>query len=173
VRASPLAEALAEAAGAEVDRGGRVAVAPDCSLPGHPEVFAIGDMAALDDLPGVAQPAIQQGRYVAGAIAGRLSGDPAPPPFRYFDKGSMATIGRKRAVADAFGFQVTGRRAKAMWAFVHIAYLVGWGNRIGTTSRWMWTLASRNRRERVIGVAGDLARPPSGADALPPSNPGR
>ena len=87
VRASPLGAALGEAAGVEVDRAGRLPVAPDCSVPGHPEVFAIGDMAALDDLPGVAQPAIQQGRYVAGVIAGRLSGDPAPPPFRYFDKG--------------------------------------------------------------------------------------
>jgi NADH dehydrogenase len=150
VAASPLARMLGEATGAEVDRGGRVAVAPDCSLPGRHEVFAIGDMASLDGLPGVAQPAIQEGRYVAGVIEARLSGWSAPAPFKYFDKGSMATIGRKRAVADAFGVQVAGRTAKAMWAFVHIAYLVGWSNRVGTTMRWMWTLASRNRRERLI-----------------------
>jgi NADH dehydrogenase len=168
VRASPLAEALAEAAGAEVDRGGRVAVAPDCSLPGHPEVFAIGDMAALDDLPGVAQPAIQEGRHVARVVEARLAGWSPPPPFKYFDKGSMATIGRTRAVADAFGVQLAGRPAKWMWAFVHIAYLIGWGNRIGTMVRWLWTMASRNRRERVIRVP-----PPAAADApsderLPP-----
>ncbi|MDQ3874778.1 MAG: NAD(P)/FAD-dependent oxidoreductase, partial [Actinomycetota bacterium] len=74
--------------------------------------------------------------------------------FTYFDKGTMATIGRKRAVADAFGFELTGRLAVLTWAFIHIAYLVGWGNRFGTTLRWMWTLAARNRRERLISVPG-------------------
>jgi NADH:ubiquinone reductase (H+-translocating) len=154
VRASPLARMVGEATGAEVDRAGRVAVAPDCSLPGRPEVFAIGDMIALDGLPGVAQPAIQEGKYVAGVIEAQLAGWSAPPPFRYFDKGSMATIGRKRAVVDAFGVRLAGRPAKLMWAFVHISYLVGWGNRFGTTLRWLWTLGARNRRERLISVPG-------------------
>jgi NADH dehydrogenase len=117
-------------------------------------VFAIGDIAALQDLPGLAQPAIQEGKHVAEVIEARLAGWPPPPPFRYFDKGTMAVIGRKRAVADAFGVQLAGRPAMLMWAFVHIAYLVGWGNRIGTTTRWMWTLAARNRRERLISVPG-------------------
>jgi NADH:quinone reductase (non-electrogenic) len=84
----------------------------------------------------------------------------APPPFKYFDKGSLAAIGRRRAVADAFGIQVAGRLAMAMWAFVHIAYLVGWGNRFGTTVRRMWTLASRNRRERLINTPDRGVSPP-------------
>jgi NADH dehydrogenase len=86
--------------------------------------------------------------------------DRAPPPFKYFDKGSLAAIGRRRAVADAFGIQVAGRLAMAMWAFVHIAYLVGWGNRFGTTVRRMWTLASRNRRERLINTPDRGVSPP-------------
>jgi NADH:quinone reductase (non-electrogenic) len=86
--------------------------------------------------------------------------DRAPPPFKYFDKGSLAAIGRRRAVADAFGIQVAGRLAMMMWAFVHIAYLVGWGNRFETTVRWMWTLASRNRRERLINTPDRGVSPP-------------
>ena len=93
VQASPLASMLAEATGAETDRAGRVVVLPDCTLPGHPEVFAIGDMVSLNKLPGVAQPAIQEGRYVGKVIRARLDGDANVPPFKYFDKGSMATIG--------------------------------------------------------------------------------
>jgi NADH dehydrogenase len=173
VRASPLARTIGEAAGAEVDRAGRVAVGPDCALPGRPEVFAIGDMVAMEGVPGVAQPAIQEGKYVAEVIEARLAGQPPPPPFKYFDKGSLATIGRKRAVADAFGVQLAGRPAKAMWAFVHIAYLVGWGNRFGTMLRWMWTLASRNRRERLISQHRHDAGGAAEGAALPPSNPAR
>ena len=108
VRASPLASMLAEAPGAETDRAGRVMVLPDCTLPGHPEVFAIGDMVSLNKLPGVVQPAIQDGRYVGKVIRTRLDGDGNVPPFKYFDKGSMATIGYQAAVADAFGVQFTG-----------------------------------------------------------------
>jgi NADH dehydrogenase len=93
VQASPLAGLLARATGAETDRAGRIAVEPDCTLPGHPEVFAIGDMVSLNGLPGVAQPAIQEGRYVGKAIRARLDGDTSVAPFKYFDKGSMATIG--------------------------------------------------------------------------------
>jgi NADH:quinone reductase (non-electrogenic) len=106
-------------------------------------------------------------------IEARLAAWQALPPFRRFDKGSLATIGRTRAVADAFGIQVAGRPAKAMWAFVHIAHLVGWGNRFGTTLRWLWTLASRNRRERLISPPERHAGGDGAGAALPPSNDAR
>jgi NADH dehydrogenase FAD-containing subunit len=89
---------IGEAAGAELDRAGRVAVGPHCALPGHPEVFAIGDMVAMDGVPGVAQPAIQEGRYVAEVIESRRAGWQAPPPFKYFDKGSLARNRRERLI---------------------------------------------------------------------------
>src|SRR5918994_7895087 len=109
VAASPLAQQLAEKTGAATDRAGRVEVNPDCTLPGHPEIFAIGDMVSLDKLPGVAQPAMQEGTYVGRLILARLAGRGAMmKPFKYFDKGNMATIGHKRAVAEAFGRTVTG-----------------------------------------------------------------
>jgi NADH:quinone reductase (non-electrogenic) len=151
VAASPLAGMLAEQTGAETDRAGRILVNPDCTVPGHPEVFAIGDMVSLNKLPGVAQPALQEGQYVAKVIKARIAGEPAPPPFKYFDKGSMATIGYRSAVADAFGVKVTGVPAYLMWAFIHVAYLVGWGNRLGilyTWSRALWF--SKNRGHRII-----------------------
>jgi NADH dehydrogenase len=142
---------LAEQAGAETDRAGRVPVNPDCTLPGHPEVFAIGDMVSLNKLPGVAQPALQEGRYVGKVIKARLAGEPAPPPFKYFDKGSMATIGYRAAVADAFRVKVTGLLAYLMWAFIHVAYLVGWGNRLGTMYTWARALVfTKNRGHRII-----------------------
>jgi NADH dehydrogenase len=151
VQASPLAKLLAEKTGAESDRPGRVAVNPDCSLPGHPEVFAIGDMALLNKLPGVAQPAMQEGKYVGKLIKARIDGAPDLKPFKYFDKGSMATIGHKAAVADAFGRQYTGFLAYLMWLFIHVLYLIGWGNRIGTLYMWLRSLAfARNRGNRVI-----------------------
>jgi NADH dehydrogenase len=151
VQASPLARLLADKTGAETDRPGRVAVNPDCTLPGHPEVFAIGDMAALNKLPGVAQPAIQEGKYVGEVIKARLAGKPESEPFKYFDKGSMATIGHKVAVADAFGRKFTGVIAYGMWGLVHVAYLVGWGNRVGTLYTWARALYfSKNRGHRII-----------------------
>ena len=151
VQASPLAKLLAGATGADLDRSGRVAVGPDCTLPGHPEVFAIGDMVALQGLPGVAQPAIQEGRHVAKIVRARLAGAAAPPPFKYFDKGTMATIGHKSAVAEAFGRRFTGIVAFLMWIFVHNLYLIGWGNRLGTLYTWVRGLAfARNRAHRLI-----------------------
>ena len=151
VQASPLASMLAEATGAETDRAGRVAVLPDCTLPGHPEVFAIGDMVSLNKLPGVAQPAIQEGRYVGKVIRARLDGDGNVPPFKYFDKGSMATIGYQAAVADAFGIQFTGSVGYLMWAFIHVLYLIGWGNRLSTLLVWLRSLVfTKNYPQRVI-----------------------
>jgi NADH dehydrogenase len=151
VQASPLAAMLAERAGLETDRAGRVPVNPDCTLPGHPEVFAIGDMVALDKLPGVAQPALQEGKYVGKVIKARVRGEAPPAPFKYFDKGSMATIGHKSAVADAFGMKFTGFIAYVMWGFIHVLYLVGWGNRLGTLYTWARALwFSHNRGHRII-----------------------
>jgi NADH dehydrogenase len=153
VQASPLAEMLAEQAGVQVDRAGRIPVNPDCTLPGHPEVFALGDMVSLNGLPGVAQPAIQEGKYVGKLIRARVNagGGKAPEPFKYFDKGSMATIGYRSAVADAFGVKVTGFIGYVMWAFIHVLYLIGWGNRIGTIYTWtsgLWF--GHGRAHRII-----------------------
>jgi NADH dehydrogenase len=151
VQASPLATQLAERAGATTDRAGRIAVNPDCTVPGHPEVFAVGDMVALNGLPGVAQPAMQEGKYVGKVIKARLAGDERIPPFEYFDKGSMATIGHNAAVADAFGLKFTGWLGYTMWGFVHVLYLIGWGNRLGTLYTWARALTfSRNRGHRII-----------------------
>ena len=151
VQASPLATQLAEKSGAETDRAGRIAVNPDCTLPGHPEVFAIGDMVALNKLPGVAQPAMQEGKYVGKVIKARLAGDEKVPSFQYFDKGSMATIGHRKAVADAFGMKFTGVIGYTMWGFIHVLYLIGWGNRLGTIYTWARALTfSHNRGHRII-----------------------
>jgi NADH:ubiquinone reductase (H+-translocating) len=151
VQASPLATQLAEKTGAETDRAGRIAVNPDCTLPGHPEVFAIGDMVALNKLPGVAQPAMQEGKYVGKVIKARLAGDEKVSPFQYFDKGSMATIGHRIAVADAFGMKFTGVIGYTMWGFIHVLYLIGWGNRLGTIYTWARALTfSHNRGHRII-----------------------
>ena len=151
VQASPLASMLAEATGAETDRAGRIMVLPDCTLPGHPEVFAIGDMVSLNKLPGVAQPAIQEGRYVGKVIRARLDGDANVPPFQYFDKGSMATIGYRAAVADAFGLRFTGSMGYLMWGFIHVLYLIGWGNRLSTLFVWQRSLVfTKNYPQRII-----------------------
>jgi NADH dehydrogenase len=151
IQASPLASLLAAATGADTDRAGRVTVLPDCSLPGYPEVFAIGDMAQLNDLPGVAQPAIQEGIYVGKLIRARLAGETGTAPFAYRDKGSMATIGHLSAVTDSFGMKFTGVTGYTMWGFVHVLYLVGWGNRVAAVLNWARALTfSKNRPHRSI-----------------------
>src|SRR5918994_1364165 len=138
-------------AGLETDRAGRLPVNPDCTVLRHPEVFAIGDMVSLNKLPGVAQPALQEGKYVGKVIKKRLAGETDTVPFKYFDKGSMATIGYRSAVADAFKFKVTGVIAYAMWAFIHVLYLVGWGNRLLTLYQWLRNLVfTKNRNHRII-----------------------
>ena len=151
VQASPLAAMLAKATGADTDRVGRVAVRPDCSLPGHPEVFAVGDMVWLNDLPGVAQPAIQQGTYVGRLIRARLAGKIDTTPFAYRDKGSMATIGHLSAVTESYGMKFTGVVGYTMWGFVHVLYLVGWGNRLAAMLNWARALTfTKNRSHRTI-----------------------
>jgi NADH:ubiquinone reductase (H+-translocating) len=179
VQASPLARLLAQKAGLEVDRAGRIPVQPDCTLAGHPEVFAIGDMVSLSKLPGVAQPAIQEGKYVASVIKARLAADGKIEPFKYFDKGSMATIGYRAAVADAFGIKVTGLIAYVMWMFVHMLYLIGWGNRLGTIYTWLRALVfSKNRGHRIITfeqasdrLQEDVPRTTSSTRAILPRSP--
>jgi NADH dehydrogenase len=129
-------------------------VLADCSVPSHPEIFVVGDTAYLEEggkpLPGVAQVAIQQGRYVGRLIAGRLKGKSEPPPFTYFNKGNLATVGRNFAVMEAFGIRTAGLFAKLVWAFVHIQFLVLWGSRFGTLLRWSWKFLTRQRLARLI-----------------------
>jgi NADH:ubiquinone reductase (H+-translocating) len=155
VAASPLAAALSSKPGAKTDRAGRIAVNPDLTLPSHPEIFVIGDMAALADekgrpLPGVAPVAMQQGRQVARVLAARLAGQPVSAPFHYRDKGSLATIGRGRAVAD-FGFlRIAGYPAWLAWLFIHLMYLVQFGNRVLTFVQWAWNYVTWNRSARLI-----------------------
>jgi NADH dehydrogenase len=157
VQAAGLADVLAAAAGIKLGKGGRVPVAADLTLAGHPEVFVVGDMADLEGVPGLAPAAIQQGIYAARVISARLEGRAAPKPFHYVDKGTLATIGRQRAVADIKGLRFGGPIAFALWAVVHLLYLVGWGNRAGTVTRWLWSLVARNRREQVISVTSLLS----------------
>jgi NADH:ubiquinone reductase (H+-translocating) len=149
VQASPLGKLLGEQSGAQVDRAGRIAVQPDLTLPGHPEVHVVGDMASLDKLPGVAQVAIQGGRYAAEAITRRLAGKPAQGPFRYRDKGSMATISRFAAVADIGTLKFEGFIAWVLWLVVHLFYIVGFKSRITTVLHWAVSFLGRGRSQRV------------------------
>jgi NADH dehydrogenase len=158
VTASPLAAGLAGAAGAEVDRAGRVAVGQDLTLSGHPEVLALGDMVAVHDaagapqpLPGLAPVAMQEGRYAARLVRDRLRGR-ATAPFRYRDKGNLATIGRSRAVADIRGLRLSGFPAWALWLSVHLAYLVGFQNRLLVLLRWAASFLTHGRGARLIGA---------------------
>lgn len=149
VQASPLARMLAESTGAECDRAGRVAVEPDCSLPGHPEVFVIGDMMSLDKLPGVAEVAMQQGIHASRTIERRLGGKEAQP-FRYRDLGSMATISRFRALVSFKGLRLSGFLGWLVWLFVHLAFLTGARNRFTTIFGWTISFLGRGRSERTI-----------------------
>jgi NADH dehydrogenase len=148
VQASPLARTLAEQSGAPLDRAGRIGVNPDLTLPGHPEVFVVGDMIALDNLPGVAQVAIQGAKYAAKEIRNRLEDKAPQPPFKYFDKGSMAIISRFRAVAMVGKLRLTGIVAWLMWLGVHLVYLTGFKNQVSALMRWAITFISNNRSER-------------------------
>jgi NADH dehydrogenase len=158
VQASPLGAMLGEQSDANVDRAGRVAVQPDCTLPGHPEVFVIGDMMSLDHLPGLAQVAMQSGIHASRTIVRRLSGDTAQRPFSYRDLGTMATIGRFRAVASIGRFRVTGLLAWLMWEVVHLAKLTGFKNRVAALANWNVAFLGRGRRQRTITEQEVFAR---------------
>jgi NADH dehydrogenase len=164
VQASPLAKALADATGADVDRAGRIATKPDLTLPGHPEVFAVGDMVTLNDLPGVAEVAMQGSLHAANTIARRLRGGAEAKPYRYRDLGSVAAIGRFRAICSVGRLKLSGFFGWFVWMFVHLAFLTGWGSRFPTITRWLRWLVGKNRPERTFSVAhtgGDLSAPPS------------
>ncbi|MQW77925.1 NAD(P)/FAD-dependent oxidoreductase [Nocardioides sp. dk4132] len=158
VQASPLGRTLAEQTGAPLDRAGRIGVNPDLTLPGHPEVFVVGDMIALDNLPGVAQVAIQGAKYAAKEIDGRLRGKPSQGPFKYFDKGSMAIISRFRAVAMVGNLRLSGVIAWLMWLVVHLFYLTGFKNRVTAVLRWAVSFIGRGRSERTTTEQQVFAR---------------
>lgn len=150
VTASPLARMLAEASGAECDRAGRVEVLPDCTLPGHPEIFAIGDMAALNSLPGVAEVAMQEGIHAARTIVHRLDGKMDAVPFVYRDLGSLAVISRWNAIVDIRGVKIWGFLGWAIWLFVHLAFLTGFKNRFAALLSWSISFLGNGRGERAI-----------------------
>jgi len=179
VAASPLGRKL----NVPVDHAGRVFVQPDLSVPGHPEVFVIGDLAALNDengkmLPGVAQVAIQQGDWVAETIARDLESQPRRN-FRYHDKGSLATIGRAAAVAQFGKFELSGYFAWLAWLFVHIFFLIGFRNRLLVMIQWAWSYLTYERGARLITGSADLpgwtqsqpAKESGGATGVPPVQP--
>ena len=148
--------------GADLDRAGRVLVQPDLSVANHPEVFVIGDLAALKDasgklLPGVAPVAILEGRFVAKLIRREVAhratsnGEPAPrPPFHYWDKGSLATIGRAAAVAQFGRIHISGFMAWLAWLFIHIFFLIGFQNRVLVLIQWAWSYFTYERGARLI-----------------------
>jgi NADH dehydrogenase len=154
VEASPLGRVLAERKGAELDRAGRVMVEPDLTLPGHPDVFVIGDLAHLSGpdgkpLPGVAPAAMQQGEYVARVIRRRLASEPVAP-FHYRDKGSMAVIGRKAAVAQIGPLKLSGFSAWLVWLFIHLLYIVEFQSRVLIAFRWGWRYFTGDRGALLI-----------------------
>jgi len=149
VAANPLTKTLADQTGAELDRAGRISVNPDLTLPGHPEVFVVGDMISLDNLPGVAQVAIQGAKYAAKEIENRVKGRPPQEPFRYFDKGSMAIISRFDAVAMVGKLRLTGFVAWLMWLAVHLMYITGFKNRVTAVLHWAVSFIGRGRSERT------------------------
>ncbi|GAB4435342.1 MAG: NAD(P)/FAD-dependent oxidoreductase [Anaerolineae bacterium] len=155
MRASAVGRVLAERTGAELDRAGRVIVMPDLSVADRPNIFVIGDLAHFahqtgQPLPGVAPVAMQQGQYVAGLIRDRLAGQSAHLPFHYFDKGSLAVIGRNAAVASVGPLNISGVLAWLAWAFIHIWYLIGFGNKALVMFQWAWHYLTWQRSARLI-----------------------
>lgn len=154
MQASPLGKVIAEATGAELDRGGRVIVEPNLSVAGYPEILVLGDLAHFahqgdGPLPGIAPVAMQQGRYAAKAIKARLK-NKDPGPFRYIDKGNLAVIGRHAAVADMGLLRMWGFPAWLIWLFVHIAYLIEFDNKVMVLFQWAWNYLTRKRGARLI-----------------------
>src|ERR1700693_4094809 len=152
---SPLGKILASHTKAENDKGGRVKVKPDLTIPSYPDIYVIGDLASAMDAngkpwPGVAQVAMQGGAYAAKAILRKVKGQRELPPFSYFDKGSLAVIGRAAAVADVFGVHVSGFLAWLVWAFIHVTYLVSFQSRILVFTQWAIQDLTFNRGARLI-----------------------
>jgi NADH dehydrogenase len=154
VQVGAFGRAVAAALGAQTDRSGRISVGDDLTVPGHPEVFVIGDLAVAPwkpgrAVPGVAQGAIQGGRYVGRVVRARLAGDELPP-FRFKDLGELATVGRLRAVADFRRLRFGGRLAWLLWLAIHLVWLVGLENRMLVLTRWAWSFLTRGRSNRLI-----------------------
>jgi NADH dehydrogenase len=160
VQASPLGKTLAEQSGANLDKTGRVRVLPDCSLPGHPEVFVVGDLMVLDDLPGVAEVAMQSGAHAARVIVRRRAkgGDGPGPPLRYRDLGSMATIARFKGVAKIGRIEIAGFVGWVAWLVVHLTFLTGFKNRVSALGHWTVSFLGRSRSERTITEQQIVAR---------------
>ena len=155
VLASPLGRILSDETGAMLDKAGRVIVEPDLTVPGHPEIFVIGDLSNFSHqtgkpLPGVAQPAIQEGRYVAKAISKRLKGEKKARAFHYWDKGNLATVGRAAAVADLNWLRLSGLPAWLIWLFVHLMNIVEFKNRLLVLIQWAWLFITYDRAARLI-----------------------
>jgi NADH dehydrogenase len=159
ITASPLGQILARRTKAETDKGGRVKVKPDQTIPNYPDIYVVGDLASAvnsdgKSLPGLAQVAMQGGTYAARAISRKVKGQPELPPFHYFDKGSLAVIGRWAAVANAFGVRLSGLVAWIVWAFIHIMYIVTFQNRLLVFIQWAIQDLTFSRGARLItGVA--------------------
>lgn len=158
VQGNPLGRALAEQTEVGLNRAGQVEVLPDLSIPGHPEVFVVGDLAAVDGVPGVAQGAIQGGRHAADQILRRLRGEETGQPFVYHDKGSMATISRFRAVMKRGNLELTGYPAWAAWLAVHLFYIIGFKNQLATLMHWAVSFVGRDRTERTVTEQQVFAR---------------
>jgi len=160
VAASPAAAWL----GIEPGRGGRVPVGSNLTVPGHPEIFVIGDTAQVEgphgQLPGVAPVAKQEGAYVAGVIAARIAGKPALRSFHYRDLGNLATIGRKEGIADFGRLKLTGRLAWLVWGMAHIYFLIGFRNRMAVSVDWLWSYLTYQRGARLI-IGEDMRMSPS------------
>jgi NADH dehydrogenase len=189
VKASPLGGILAQRTGAELDRSGRVKVAPNLTIPGHPNLFVIGDLAHVvqpdgNPLPGLAAVARQQGRYVGEFIGRRLRGRPVSP-FRYHNRGNLAVIGRHAAVAVLRSLHFDGFAAWLLWLFIHIYYLIGFENKFLVMFQWGWNYLTRKRGAQLItgkdpfplmrprtDLAGDVCPLPSRATTCAPHETG-
>jgi NADH dehydrogenase len=159
-RASPLGALLASSTGVGLDRSGRVQVAPDCSVPGYPEIFVVGDLMALEDLPALAEVAMQSGAHAAHTIVRRVRGNATMVPFHYRDLGTLAVISRFRAVAHIGPVQVGGFIGWTLWLVVHVTFLTGFKNRFAALARWTISFVGRGRYERALTgrwvVGGDV-----------------
>jgi NADH dehydrogenase len=156
--AGVVASPAAQWVGAEHDRAGRIKVNADLSIPGRPEIFAVGDTASVarrdgQPVPGIAPAAKQMGSYVGKVIAARAQGRPAPPPFVYHHLGDLATIGRKSAVVKLGFLQLTGFSGWLFWSAVHIYFLIGLRNRFVVALNWLWSYMTFQRGARLIGIA--------------------
>jgi NADH dehydrogenase len=178
VQASSFARVVATATGAEVDKSGRIVVAPDLSIPGHPEIFVAGDVASREwrdkrPVPGVAQGAIQGGSHAAGTILRRLGGE-STAPFRYSNRGEVAIIGRLSGVTDIPWLGPLGRQggfiAWLLWLGIHLSYLIGFANRIVVVTRWAWSFLTHGRGSRLI--TGEPHLPPIETPEPPASQAG-